>query len=197
MRIWGLVPGHTRSNPGAISYKYTDRSGAYCQVSEYWYWFYAYHNIRNRLAQWGIESHVIIRNQRVDYNRQIDQVLSDCQLNGVTDTIHGHFNSFSQEASGCETLVTVATDKYTMNKAKRASKLFKNNLGFKLRGNGVKKVEAHHNGFKMLNKLSINNISPILIEPVFGHWKHNDSQLFFEEPWKIEDQIFQLIMETE
>lgn len=193
-KVWGLVVGHDRFKPGAMSYSYPTHTHGIDITTEYQYWLERFHNIRNRLTQYGVESHVITRDPEKTYRDQCKQVASDCSNKGVTDTIHGHFNSSLARAKGIEVLV-LKGDQYAHEKADIITDMFSNNLGFKERhGDGVKEIVPGHNGYHMLKEVS-KVASPILLEPTFANWEHEESRILLEKPWLIENQIHHFIME--
>ncbi len=169
---FALVIGHNVKSQGAVNY---------LNESEYKYNSRIARKLQLKLDDSGFKS-IILKRPIGSYSYQSRAVRDQCLEEGITHTLHLHFNSFKKIARGCEVIIAMNSVDIDNKLADRITDKLEIEFGLIQRHDGgIKTIKKGDRGGTMLYTLQEAGIIPCLVEPIFANFRSPMTQLFFEQ----------------
>lgn len=181
-----IVIGHSENHPGAKNY-----------LDEYEYQFNTRiaTKLATKLLDFHLNSLMISRENDETYRgfcSEVDEAIRD---NDIKVTMHLHFNSYTESAKGCEVLMLETDSKLDNLIGHKIADTLHEQYGFKLRGDrGLKYLTKRKRGYPMLKAVKDAGAVGVIVEPTFGHVRHNESKMIFENEDKYVDVLVDSIL---
>lgn len=181
-----IVIGHSEDHPGAKNY-----------LDEYEYQFNTRIAIKvaTKLIDCELNSLMISRDNDQTYREFCSDVGEAITGNEIKVTMHLHFNSYTESAKGCEVLMLDTESRLDDLIGGKIADTLHAEYGFKLRGSkGIKYLTERERGYPMLKAVEDAGAVGVIVEPTFGHERHNESRLIFEHEDKYVDVLVEAIL---
>lgn len=166
----GLCVGHDKIEQGAVNY---------LGESEYKFNKRIAYSVADTLNYNKIECSVYERNSVLSYTKQCEDIAKRMKADGITHSLHLHFNSYNEVVEGHECLIYDTESKKDNEFAEAFCRRMVEDYGSINRG--VKEITAKHSGGTMLREVSNAGIICALIEPCFADWRNNTAVAIFEQ----------------